>query len=76
MALLAIHGGPFTDRVGDFQTVSNIEAVATARLFEFGYEQAWSEQWDLVIGLLALDSDFDLRSSAGLFVHSPATPRT
>lgn len=70
VALLGIHGGPFTDRVGDFQTVSNIEAFPTVKLLEVRLEQAFSEQLALTLGLLALDSDFDIRSSAELFVHS------
>ncbi len=70
VALLGIHGGPFSDRVGDFQTVSNIEATPTVSFFEAKYTQVFLDDFTFQLGLLALDSDFDIRSSAELFVHS------
>ncbi len=70
-SVLGIHGGPFTDRVGDFQTISNIEAPQTVSLFRAYYEQRlWEDRLSLVLGLFNVDHEFDTREAAELFVHS------
>lgn len=70
-SVLGVHGGPFTDRVGDFQTVSNVEAPPTVSLFRLYYEQKFfEEQLSFLVGLYNVDSEFDTRDSAEVFVHS------
>jgi porin len=70
-SVLAIHGGPFSDFVGDFQTVSNIEAPETVRLFRAYLQQRFlDERLSLILGLYNVDSEFDTRETADLFVHS------
>lgn len=71
VSFLGIHGGPFTDRVGDFQTVSNVEAPETVNLFRAYYEQKfWDDRMSVVLGLFNIDHEFDTRETAELFVHS------
>jgi len=70
-SVLGVHGGPFTDLIGDFQTVSNIEAPQTINLFRAYYQQAfWNEKFTVLLGLYNVDSEFDIRDTAELFVHS------
>jgi porin len=68
------NGERLTSRVGDLQTVSNIEALSATRLFE-----AWAEQrvgktgaggLEVRAGLIDLNSDFDSIAPAGLFINS------
>lgn len=71
VSALAIHGGNFTDRVGDFQTVSNVEAPQTFSLFRAYYEQKfWQDRMSVMVGLLNVDHEFDTRETAEVFVHS------
>jgi porin len=71
VGVLGIHGGPFSDRVGDYQTVSNIEAPKTVNLLTAFYEQMFlDDRLSISAGLLNIDSEFDTRTSAELFVHS------
>jgi len=59
------------DIVGDFQVASNIEAVEAVRLCEFWYEQAFSGTGASVrFGLYALNSEFDVVDTGGLFLNS------
>ncbi len=47
------HGGlkPTADMIGDLQTVSNIEAPRTTRLYEAWYQQAFDETLSMKAGL-------------------------
>lgn len=57
--------------VGDLQTVSNIEAPRTARLYELWYEHRWSEgSWAIVGGIHDANRDFAVTDVGGLFVNS------
>lgn len=64
-------GGDPTERVGDFQVVSNIAAPETWKVFE-----AWVEQRvaagsvSALAGLYDLNSEFDVLGSAQLFLNS------
>jgi porin len=67
-------GAPLTTKSGDIQTISNIEALTTNRLFE-----AWAEKsfgagsksaGSLRIGLIDLNGEFDSIDPAGLFLNS------
>jgi porin len=62
-------------RTGDIQTVSNIEAPKTTRLFELWAQQSRGAEadagWVIVrAGLIDLNRTFDSISTAGLFINS------
>jgi len=69
--IFAINGRPFSgDFVGDIQTLSNIEAPTSVRLFDLWVEQAFNKKGSVRFGLLDLNHDFDAISPAGLFISS------
>lgn len=69
--LLGNHGGSFSQHVGDFQVVSHIEAPPSMHLFEAYYLQKFFEdRLSFLVGLYAVDSEFDTRASSSLFLHS------
>lgn len=55
---------------GDLQGVSNIDAVEATRIYELWYEQNWSDEFSLRVGLYDLNSEFDAIDTAGLFLNS------
>ncbi|MEP7247863.1 MAG: carbohydrate porin [Gammaproteobacteria bacterium] len=70
---LFVHGGSVSGPlVGDAQTISNIEAVHQARLFELWVEKRFGhdESPSLRVGLYDLNSEFDVIDTASLFVNS------
>ena len=69
--LLYNNGATFSDTYsGDLQVVSNIDALHGIRVFEFWYEQNWSDKFSLRFGLYDLNSEFDAIATAGLFMNS------
>lgn len=71
--LFRTDGASLSNRVGDIQTVSNIEAVPTFRLFEAWIEKRFGgedTEFALRAGLMDLNSDFDSVQTASLFVNS------
>ena len=57
--------------VGDAQTISNIDATQHFRLEEFWYEQRFAGGAASVkAGLIDLNSEFDAKDTAGLFIDS------
>lgn len=65
------NGNTFSDRyVGDWQTVSNIDAEKALRVYEFWYEQKLNDDVGLRFGLYDLNSEFDAIATAGLFIQS------
>jgi len=69
--MFAINGRPFSgDFVGDTQTLSNIEAPPSVRLFELWAEQAFGDKGSLRVGLIDVNKDFDINSPVGLFIAS------
>ncbi len=68
------NGERLTSHTGDLQTVSNIEALSTDRLFEAWAEQAFGVDghggWAVRAGLIDLNSDFDSVDPASLFLGS------
>lgn len=70
--LFRTDGGSLSGRVGDIQTVSNIEAPSVTRLFEAWAEQHLGQGDTVAIraGLMDLNSDFDPLETAALFVNS------
>ncbi|HMI21194.1 MAG TPA: carbohydrate porin [Sphingomonas sp.] len=66
-------GHSLSSRVGDIQTVSNIEAPPSIRLFEAWLEEkVGDEQRSLGLraGLMDLNAQFDSNDSASLFINS------
>src|SRR5207302_648194 len=51
-------GGIRRDYVGSFNTISNIEALATMRLSEIWLEQKLSDSFNIRFGQLAADAEF------------------
>jgi len=69
-AAWASGGETFSDRyVGDWQTVSNIEAVDTARVAELWLEWAPSSS-RFKLGVIDLNSEFDVNGAAAIFTNS------
>ncbi len=68
---LANQGGSISELVGDIQTVSNIEADNSWRIYE-----AWVNiplnpiKSSLLVGLYDLNSEFDVINTGGLFLNS------
>lgn len=68
---LGTHGGALTPRVGDVQTINNIEAPYGWRLFEAHFSQAFFEdRFSVQFGLYDTNSEFDVVPVAAFFVHS------
>ena len=69
--MFAVDGRPFSGGfVGDIQTLSNIEAPTSVRLFDLWAEQAFGDQGSLRVGLVDVNKDFDINSPVGLFIAS------
>ena len=72
--LLDNHGAtPSEFRIGDLQTVSNIETKDSTRLFELWYEQTFDlfgTDLSMLIGQHDLNSEFDVTEYGSLFTHS------
>lgn len=69
-----VNGTSLSDKVGDLQTVSNLEAPDAARLFEAWVEQEIGREdhggGSLRAGLLDLNAEFDSIDDAGLFLNA------
>lgn len=64
------HGRGLTrDRIENLLTVSNIEALPSARLFELWLEQKLGPIGSIRIGQLAADSEFIGSENAGLYIN-------
>lgn len=64
------HGSePTADFVGDFQTVSNIEAGNASTLYELWFKQSFGK-FSFVAGLQDLNVNFAASENAGLFINS------
>lgn len=66
-----IHGeGPSTKHIGNMFAVSNVEALATVRLFEIWIEQSLlDDKVNVRFGQLAADSEFFISETAGQFFN-------
>ena len=66
-------GSSLSERVGDIQTASNIEALPTFRLFESWIDKRFGDDqrsFAIRAGLMDLNSDFDSVQAASLFINS------
>jgi porin len=69
--MFATNGRPFSgDFVGDIQTLSNIEAPVSVRLFDLWAEQTFGDKGSVRVGLIDLNKDFDINVPVGLFIAS------
>ena len=69
--IFATNGRPFSgDFVGDTQTLSNIEAPTSVRLFEVWADQSFGDKGSVRVGLLDVNHDFDINTPVGLFIAS------
>lgn len=69
--LLGIFGSSISDNAGDLQTLSNLEAYHTARLFEAWYEHDFDEAGlGFRLGLQDYNLLFDTLEPAQLFINS------
>jgi porin len=65
------NGGAGRDLVGNFNTISNIEALPTTRLSELWLEQRFfGDKVSVRFGQLAADSEFFISSTSQLFITS------
>ena len=62
-------GSVSTAMTGDAQGVSNIEAIAAARLFELWSEVSMGERSSLRVGLYDFNSEFDSNATGALFIN-------
>lgn len=66
-------GASLGNRVGDIQTVSNIEAVPAFRLFESWVEKKFGDEdrsFAIRAGLMDLNSDFDSLQASSVLINS------
>lgn len=71
LSFLAVRSGlPSGRYIGDFQTASNIEAPDATRLYSAWYRQTWSHANSLQIGLIDLNTLFDVTDAAGLLLNA------
>lgn len=65
------HGDSPSELVGDVQTISNIDAPQTIKLYEAWFQQnVLDDRISILIGLYDLNSEFDSLETAGHFFHS------
>ena len=66
------HGGdPSAKYTGDTQGFNNIEADDNWRLYSFYIQQKWAaDRFSALFGFYDLNSEFDVREAAGLFINS------
>ena len=72
MDMMNAHGGlkPTADMIGDLQTVSNLEAPRTTRLYEVWYQQAFAENLTMKAGMIDFNRDFSVSENGGLYINS------
>jgi len=74
MDVLNVHGGlkPTADHmVGDLQTVSDIEATRSTRIYEGWYQQSlFDNRFSVKFGLIDINSDFLVSDSGNLYINS------
>lgn len=69
--VLGNQGGSPSSYAGDLQTVSNIDAPDTWKLYEIWYQRSWKAGANSVrVGLYDFNSEFDVLETAGLFINS------
>jgi len=69
------NGEFLTDKIGNAQVASNIEAPTAAKIYELWYDQTFfpvqsGQTWSLRMGLYDLNSEFDVVESAAGLINS------
>lgn len=59
-----------TDKIGNAQVASNIEAPSAIKIYEFWYDQTFLKTWSARFGLYDLNSEFDVIESAAGLINS------
>lgn len=68
---LGNHGGKPSEFVGDAQTISNIEAFSTWKIYEAWLQQnLFNNRLSVLVGLYDLNSEFQTLHSSSLFINS------
>jgi len=68
---MVTHGPDFSgNTVGDFQTVSNVQAETLPHLYEAWAEATLTPSLVAKAGLVDLNSEFDVQETGGLFLNS------
>lgn len=72
VSMLQIRGRSLgDDNLGDLNSVSNMDAVRSTRLWELWYQQGfWDDKLNVRIGKIALDSEFNISDYGLLFLNS------
>jgi len=69
--LMILHGSRFSNTyAGDAQTLSNIDAPRAVRPFEAWLQMPLARHWRAKVGLIDLNSEFDVQSVGALFLNS------
>lgn len=69
--LQATTGANFSGKVvGDFQTISSIDAPAGGRVLNAWVAQEWDGLGGVKLGVMDLNAEFDVHQTGALFVHS------
>ncbi len=69
--ILGNHGGALSEKVGELQGLTNIEAPTTLKLYEAWFEQTlFEDRLSFKAGLYDLNTEFDAIETAGLFINS------
>lgn len=69
--VIGIQGGDLSGRyVGDAQIVSNVQAPAALRLYELWYEAGLSRGLGVKLGVVDLNTEFDLQAIGAGFINS------
>ncbi|AOU97204.1 hypothetical protein BI364_03585 [Acidihalobacter yilgarnensis] len=70
-SFLAVRSGqPSARYIGDFQSASNIEAPNATRLYSAWFRQTWAHVNTVQIGLIDLNTLFDVTDAAGLLLNA------
>lgn len=71
LSVLGVQGGqPSTNHIGDFQSVSNIEAPGAARIYSAWFRQRWGLKNSLQLGLIDMNDLFDVTQAAGILLNA------
>lgn len=71
VSVLYTNGGSISEKhLGGLQGVSNIEGDGALRLYEAWLQRGWSNGASAKLGVIDLNSEFDVNETGGLFLNS------
>ena len=66
-----LHGQGITEQVGDFQTLSNLDAPHRTQISEFWWERDFFDEMIILqLGKMDVNAEFNVTEMAGDFIHS------